>query len=52
VILAHVMGLPIEESVVQLMPAGAAMVTVVVIAGRATFARLRRRRPLRPPRVS
>jgi hypothetical protein len=36
---AHVMGLPIEESVLQLAPAGAAM-SVVAIAG---LRRLRRR---------
>jgi hypothetical protein len=42
VIVAHVMGLPIEESVLQLAPAGAALVTAVAIAGRATLCRLRR----------
>jgi hypothetical protein len=42
VIVAHVMGLPIEESVVQLVPAGAAIVTAMVIAGRTTLGRLRR----------
>jgi hypothetical protein len=41
-IVAHVMGIPIEESVVQLVPAGAAIVTAVAIAGRATLDRLRR----------
>jgi len=44
VIVGHVMGLPIEESVLQLAPAGAAMVTMVAMAGRARFDRLRRRR--------
>ena len=42
-IVAHVMGLPVEESVLQLAPAGAAMVTAVAIAGRTTLGRLRRR---------
>ncbi len=42
-IVAHVMGLPIEESVLQLAPAGAAMATAVAIAGRASLGRLRRR---------
>ena len=41
-IVAHVMGIPIEESVLQLLPAGAAIVTAVAIAGRATLDRLRR----------
>jgi hypothetical protein len=42
---AHIMGIPVEESVLQLAPAGAAMVTAVAIAGRTTLGRLRRRRP-------
>ena len=46
-IVAHVMGLPFEESVFQLAPAGAATVTVFALAGRATleklWARMRRR---------
>ena len=42
-IVAHVMGIPIEESVLQLAPAGAAMATAVAIAGRASLGRLRRR---------
>jgi hypothetical protein len=37
------MGIPIEESVLALAPAGAAVVTAVVIAGRATLGALRRR---------
>ena len=45
VIVAHVMGIPVEESVLQLAPAGAAMVTAVTIAGRTSLGRLRRRRP-------
>jgi hypothetical protein len=40
VIVAHVVGLPLEESVVQLAPAGAATVTLVALAGRATLERL------------
>ena len=42
-IVAHIMGIPIEESVLQLAPAGAATVTAVAIAARATLARLSRR---------
>jgi hypothetical protein len=41
--LAHIIGIPVEESVVQLAPAGAAMVTAAAIAGRLGLARLRRR---------
>jgi hypothetical protein len=52
VIVAHVMGIPIEESVLQLAPAGAAMVTAVAIAGRATLGRLRRRLRHRLPEGS
>jgi hypothetical protein len=40
--LAHVMGIPVEESVVQLAPAGAAIVTAAAIAGRLGLARFRR----------
>jgi hypothetical protein len=42
--LAHVMGIPVEESVLQLAPAGAVTVTLVAIAGRTWLGRLRRRR--------
>ncbi len=45
VIVAHIMGIPVEESVLQLAPAGAAMVTAVWITGRTSLRRLRRRRP-------
>jgi hypothetical protein len=38
--LGHVIGLPIEESVLQLAPAGAVTVTVVAIAGRSKLGRL------------
>jgi hypothetical protein len=41
--LAHIIGIPIEESVLQLAPAGAAMVSAVAIAGRVHLGRLRRR---------
>jgi hypothetical protein len=41
-VIAHVMGLPIEESVLQLAPIGAVMVPAVVIAGRKGLGRLRR----------
>ena len=47
--LAHVMGLPVEESILQLAPAGAAMVTAVAFAGRASLGRLTRRLRHRPP---
>jgi hypothetical protein len=40
VIIAHVLGLPVEESVVQLAPAGAATVAMVVLAGRARLERI------------
>ncbi len=39
-IVAHIMGIPVEESVLQLAPAGAATVTVIAIAGRMTLGRL------------
>ena len=39
-ILAHIMGIPVEETVLQLAPAGAATVTVVAIAGRTRLGRL------------
>jgi hypothetical protein len=41
--LAHVAGIPVEESVVQFAQAGAALVTAAAIAGRLGLARLRRR---------
>jgi uncharacterized protein (DUF779 family) len=43
VILGHIQGVPIEESLLQLAPAGAAMLTVAVVAGRAGVDRLKRR---------
>ena len=38
--LAHIMGIPVEESVLQLVPAGAATVTAVAIASRTRLTRL------------
>jgi hypothetical protein len=43
VILGHIAGIPVEESVLQLAPAGAALATIVAIAGRSSLDRLRRR---------
>jgi hypothetical protein len=40
---AHMLGLPIEESLLGLLPAGAAMLTAVAVGGRARIGRLRRR---------
>jgi hypothetical protein len=45
VIVAHIIGIPVEETVLQLVPAGVAMVTAVWITGRTSLRRLRRRRP-------
>jgi hypothetical protein len=42
VIVAHMMGLPLEESILQLAPAAVAMVTAVGLAGRTSLSRLRR----------
>jgi uncharacterized membrane protein SpoIIM required for sporulation len=46
VIVAHVMGIPVEESVLQVVPLGATLVTAVAIVGRAGLkaARVRFRR--------
>jgi hypothetical protein len=33
-ILGHIFGLPVEETAIQLAPAGAATMTVIAIAGR------------------
>ena len=41
-IVGHVMGLPIEESVLQFAPAGAVTLTAFAIAGRRFLARFRR----------
>ena len=42
-IVGHVQGIPIEESLLQLAPAGAAMLTVAAVVGRAGVDRLKRR---------
>ena len=41
-IVAHVMGLPIEESVLQLAPAAAAILAAATIASRSALGKLRR----------
>jgi hypothetical protein len=41
-IVAHIMGIPVEESILQLAPVGAAIVTALAIAVRTTVDRLRR----------
>ena len=38
--LAHIMGLPVEEGVLQLAPAGAATATLIAMAGRVELGRL------------
>jgi hypothetical protein len=43
VMLAHIMGMPVEETVLQFAPAGAVTVTAFAIAGRRLLSRLRRR---------
>ena len=42
-IVAHIMGIPVEESVLQFAPAGAVILTALGITARTTFQRLRRR---------
>jgi hypothetical protein len=42
-ITGHIAGIPIEESVLALAPAGAAIATAAAIAGRGALGRLRRR---------
>jgi hypothetical protein len=44
VTVAHVAGFPLEEGLLQLAPAGAALLAAAAIAGRTTLDRLRRRR--------
>jgi hypothetical protein len=41
--LGHLSGIPVEESVLQLAPAGAAMAAAAAMAGRTALSRLRRR---------
>jgi hypothetical protein len=50
VIVAHIMGIPVEESLMQLAPAGAAIVTVVALVGRAMLGRQLRRLRRSPER--
>ena len=47
---AHIFGIPVEESALQIASAGMATVTFVVIAARASLGRLRRWRPVRRKR--
>ncbi len=42
-IVGHIIGIPVEETVLQFAPGGAAIVTAVAIAGRTGLGRLRRR---------
>ena len=46
---AHIMGIPVEESVLQLAPAGAAVAGALAIAGRAGLDWIRSRRHHGPP---
>jgi hypothetical protein len=41
--LAHIMGMPVEETVLQFAPAGAVTVTAFAVAGRLLLNRLKRR---------
>ena len=43
-VIAHIMGLPVEERVLQLVPAGAAMLTLVAVTSRNALDRIRGRR--------
>jgi hypothetical protein len=49
VTVAHVIGLPLEESILQLAPAGVAVVTAVGVAGRTSLGWLQRRLRRRSP---
>ena len=42
-IVGHITGIPVEETVLQFAPAGAAIVTAIAIAGRMTVEGIRRR---------
>lgn len=42
-IVGHVMGIPVEETVLQFVSAGAVSVTALAIGGRVLLQRLRRR---------
>jgi hypothetical protein len=48
VIVAHIMGIPLEESVLQFAPAGATAVTMIAIAGRGGLGRVLTRISRRP----
>jgi hypothetical protein len=52
VIVAHIMGIPVEESLPQLVPAGAAIATAVGVAVRIWLGHLRRRFRVRTTRGS
>jgi uncharacterized membrane protein AbrB (regulator of aidB expression) len=43
VIVAHIMGIPVEETVLQFAPGGVATITVLAVAGRQLLSRMRRR---------
>jgi hypothetical protein len=43
-IVAHILGIPVEETAGQLIPAGAVTVTAIVVIGRTKLGRLRSRR--------
>jgi len=42
-ILGHIFGIPVEETAAQFVPAGAATLAMITIAGRMKLGRLRRR---------
>ena len=42
-IVAHIMGIPVEETVLQLAPFAVAMLAAIAVSGRAGLGRLRRR---------
>jgi hypothetical protein len=42
VIVGHIMGIPVEEGVLQLVPVGATVVTAVAVFGHALRVRFRR----------
>jgi hypothetical protein len=48
VTVAHIMGVPVEESVLQLAPAGVTVLAAIAVAARAGLGNLRRRLGHRP----
>jgi hypothetical protein len=42
-VIGHILGIPLEESVLPLVPAGAVMMAAAAVAGRMGLDRLRRR---------